>query len=58
MGRQELVEDQVQTMKEKKMKSEALDEIGVGSFVHIKEDVIATSHDIMNDEDAKGRKGK
>ena len=58
MRRQELVEDQVQTMKEKKMNGEAPDEISVGSFVCMKEDVTAISYDIMNDEDAEGRKGK
>ena len=42
-------------MMEKKIHS---DEIGVGSFVHMKEDVTATSYDIMNDEDAEERNGK
>ena len=45
-------------MKEKKMNGEALDEIDVGSFVHMKEDVNATSYNIMNDEDAEERNGK
>ena len=58
MWRQELAEDQVQKMKEKKMSSEAPDEISVGSFVHMKEDVTTTSYDKMNDEDAEGRNRK
>ena len=56
MRRQELAEDQVPTKKEKKMNSAALDEIGVGSFVHMKEDVTTTSYDKMNDEDVGGVK--
>ena len=40
------------------MNDAALDEIGVGNFVHMKEDVTATPHDIMNDEDAEERNGK
>ena len=40
------------------MNDAALDEIGVGSFVHIKEDMTPTPYDIMNDEDAKERNGK
>ena len=45
-------------MKEKKMKDAALDEIGVGSIVHMKEDMTTTPYDIMNDEDAEERNGK
>ena len=40
------------------MNGEAPDEIGVGSFVCMKEDVTTTSYDKMNDEDAEGRNGK
>ena len=40
------------------MNSEAPDEISVGSFVHMKEDVTSTSYDKMNDEDAEERNGK
>ena len=36
----------------------APDEIGVGSFVCIKEDMTTTPYDIMNDEDAEERNGK
>ena len=39
MRGQELAEDQVQMKKKMKMNDEALGEIGVGSFVHMKEDV-------------------
>ena len=37
---------------------QAPDKISVGSFVCIKEDVTATSYDIMNDEDARGKEWK
>ena len=40
------------------MNAAELDEISIDSFVHMKEDVTATSYDIMNDEDAEERKGK
>ena len=39
------------------MNNAALDEISVGSFVPMKEDMTATPYDIMNDEDAKERNG-
>ena len=45
-------------MKEKKRNDAALDEIGAGSFVRMKEDVTTTPYDMMNDEDAEGRNGK
>ena len=45
-------------MKEKKMNNATPDEIGVDSFVHMKEDVTATSYGIMNDEDGEERNGK
>ena len=40
------------------MNGKALDEIGVGGFVHMKEDVSTTSYDKMNDQDAKEGNGK
>ena len=40
------------------MNDAAPDEIGIGSFVCMKEDVTATSYDILNDEDAEERNGK
>ena len=40
------------------MNDAAPDEISIGSFVHMKEDVTATSYDIMNDEDAEEKNGK
>ena len=40
------------------MNDTALDEIGVGSFVHMKEDMTTTPYDIMNDEDEEERNGK
>ena len=58
MRRQELTEDQVQMKKKRKMNNEAPDEISVGSFVHMKEDVTTISYEEMHDEDAEGRNGK
>ena len=40
------------------MNDVAPDEIGVGSFVCMKEDVTATPYDIMNDEEAEEINGK
>ena len=48
----------MQMMKEKKMNDAAPEQMGVGSFVHMKEDVTTTSYDIINDEDAEERNGK
>ena len=40
------------------MNNEAQDEIGVGSFVCMKEDVTTASYDEMDDERCRGKKWK
>ena len=46
-------------MKKKwKMNDEAPDEISVGGFVCMKEEVTTISYDERDDEDAEGRNGK
>ena len=42
----------------KKKNGETLDEISVGSFVHMKKDVTTTSYNTMDYEDAKEKSGK
>ena len=44
--------------KMRKMNTEAPDEIGVGTFVCMKEDVLPSQHEEMDDEDVAERNEK